>query len=582
MGRALALAAALCLILGLAGCAQAEPETPENGAEPVFYDTGAAALASGDYEAAVASFAQAIEADDNRAAAYLGRADSYLALSRSDPGEPSAELRGLALRDYEIALELDPGLGEHVCRVYEDLSDQALAAGETGQALGYLKTAERAASGQTAERIREQARQMTDGILAGSIWYMDAPDSRYYEFYGDGTGRVVDAVAMEQTGGLTYENEGFVLHVTAGGETAAWTYEPDRESYYAPAGPGQEDGPGLRLEKTSPGRMYRQWQRAVLEEEAALRIGREENEDQTAGYAALYEREYALLEELAAAQAETWTEEDAAVLAAEAEARTALEADSAPAREAFDRVKTTVNGLLGRLPEAESGEPVTLDELFPLEEEPLLDYLRQVTGWVLKGRSLTVRGGAEALTGWETLADVDHYFQDGRLYLRVSGYGLRQASGGAEEQLVMDQQGRFSFATPLTAADTGALTEEGLLSRLQDGSWIGLWNVEAGSGAFFLELELAGDMTCSDRGGYYPGELTGRQSGEYALEGNELTLTLSAEGYTPGTYRYRVVPMGESLYMTLLTDGIVYGQTAGSTYVFCGGDFAADVRLRLG
>ena len=40
--------------------------------------------------------------------------------------------------------------------------------------------------------------------------------------------------------------------------------------------------------------------------------------------------------------------------------------------------------------------------------------------------------------------------------------------------------------------------------------------------------------------------------------------------------------MGESLYCTLLTDGIVFGQTAGSRYLFCGGGLAGNARTRIG
>lgn len=582
MRRGLALLSALCLALGAAGCGQGSERPPEATAAPEYYDAGTEAAARGDYAAAVDAFSRAIEADDDRAAAYAGRADCYLALARQEETEPGPDLRGLALRDHEIALELDPALGPHIYEVYADLGAEALAAGSTAEGLCCLHMALAAAPDGEGEELLGQVRELTDGILTGSVWYMDAPDSRYYEFFNDGTGRIVDAVTMEAAGDLAYENEGFALSVTEDGGTERWTYEPERESYYTAVPTADGETLPLRLTGTSPRRMYAQWQAAILGSEAELRVNGNAEEDPAVGYGALYEREYALLEALAVTRAGALTEEDDAVLSAERERRELLRADMSAAQEAFGQLRETVDGLIKRLPDTASGEGSALAEIFPVGERTLLDYLRLIVGWAMNGQTLTVRGGAEALTRWESLRDVDHYFQDGRLYLRLNGYVRRDEPLAALEGLVPDEHGRFSLETPLTFGDDVTLTGQALLSRLQGDSWVSLWALGYGTEVFFLELDLADDMTCTGRGGYYPGEMTGRQSGEYALEGDQLTLTLAADGYSPGTYRYEVLPMGDSLYMTLLTDGIVYGQTAGSTYVFCGGGYAEGVRSRLG
>lgn len=579
MRRALALLA-LCLALCLAGCGQPSTQPPAAAETPGFYAAGVTAQQSGNHAAAIDAFSQAIEAGDNRAAAYMGRADSYLALSRTESAQDGPNLRGLAFRDYELALELDGALGAHIHEVYAALAEEALAANQTLEALCCLETALRTAPEGEAEQVRAQVRTLTDGILTGSVWYMDAPDSRYYEFFGDGTGRIVDAVSWEQIGTLTYENEGFALTVTEAGGTGRWTYVPERESYYTsvPAGEGTLD---LRLGRTPVRQMYRQWQRAVLAAEADLRVSWTEEPARSAGYEALYQREYGLLEALASAM-ESLTGEEAELLSAERDRREALAAGEVTAQEAFAQLRPAVDGLMARLPEGEGGQPVTLDELFPMEAAALLDYLRLAAGWELNGRELTVRGGPEAATGWDELSDVGHCFRDGRLWLFVDGYVLREAVGAASAALVPEADGRFAFETPLTLGDSLTMTDGELLAYLQGGSWVSLWDMGYGAEVFFLDMTLSEDMTCTVRGGYYPGEPTGTQSGAYTLQDGELTLTLAAGGYEPGVYRYRVSPMGDSLYMTLLTDGVIYGQSAGSTCVFCGGDFAGDVRARLG
>ena len=65
------------------------------------YDLGVRYLSEGNYEEAIIAFTAAIEIDPNRAEAYVGRGDAYVA-----SGE-NAENLNAALSDYEAALELD-------------------------------------------------------------------------------------------------------------------------------------------------------------------------------------------------------------------------------------------------------------------------------------------------------------------------------------------------------------------------------------------------------------------------------------------------------------------------------------------
>lgn len=461
MKRLLALFAGLCLALGTAGCGQGSERLPEATEPPAYRDAGTEAMGRGDWAAAVDAFSRAIEADDGRAAAYAGRADSYLALYRA--GETDVpDLKGLALRDYELALTLDPALGERIYETCAQLGAEALEAGSVDEALCWLRTAEQAAPAEAGERIRRQAKTLTDEALMSSDWYRDAPDSEYYAFDPDGTGRTVSAVTMEQTGAFAYRNDGFTLQIFEDGAAGQWTYDPDLAAY----------------------------------------------------------------------------RQDAAVLQRMPEG--------------------------GRTP---SG--TLLGEIFPVGEETLLDYLRLTAGWILDGRRLSVQGGADAEAAWRSLSDVEHYFQDGRLYLCLDG------------AVTDGEDGRLVVETPLYAPGDMAVTGEELLSRLCAERWISLWETGYDDEVLFLELALEPDGTCTARGGPYPGAAAGVQSGQYALEGDELTLTLNAEGYSAGTCRYRVLPMGDSLYMELLTDGVIYGQAAGSTYVFCGAGYAADAGVRL-
>ena len=576
MRKTLALLSALCLALGLTGCGgTAETQPAQTTPAPAYCEDGARAMEQGDYAGAVEAYPRAIEAGEDRAAAYLGRADSYMALAEEQT-EDDPDLKGLALRDYEIALELAPSRGEHIYEVYEALGASALDAGSVDEALSYLRTALAAASDADREQVREQAEELTDQILTASVWYMDAPDSRYYAFLPDGTGRVMDPAAGDVEP-LTYENEGFVLHITGEDSvTCDWTYDPDRGSYYTdiPAGPAEDGVLSLRLVEMQPRQAYEHWQRAILGEETAGRLNWAGDDAMALGAGVLYERVYGLMEALAWTAEKDLTEEESAGLAAAREHRAALqEAGGVGTWELYEQAKQLAASMLGHLPqneEAVAAEDTVLDELFPVGEDVLLDYFRLLTGWVLDREQLSVPVEADGFGAWEKLEDVDHFFREGRLYLCLPGCALREQTQDESAVLQADGAGQVVFRTPLTLDADMTAEDEALCGYLSGDSWTGLMDMGYSTEVFALTIGFEEDMTCTDEGGYFPGEPSGRQSGEYAVDGRELTLTLAAEGYSPGTYRYAVIPMGESLYMTLLSDGIVYGQTAGSTYVFCG------------
>lgn len=573
------LTAALGLALCATGCGQTAREQPPEATDaPRYYETGTEALAQGDFAAAIDAFSQAIQTGDNAALAYLGRADSYLALAGEQPEGPS--MKGLALRDYELALSLDPAVGGRVYDVYTDLADRALAEGHVDEALSHLRVAQTAAGDEGAELL-DQVKVLTGEILTGAVWYQDAPDSRYYVFRPDGTGRVVDPFAMEERP-LTYENEGFALRIAqAGRETALWTYEPDRESYFtqAAAGSGTDGGAELELVETTPARMYGQWLASIQAAEAAERPDWPDEAAAAAGYEALYEQAYGLLETLA--ESGDVPGADAPLEAARAQ-RQAVQEYAAmgmeyevTARERYEQTVQTLEDLL-RQGGDQGPDRSVLDQVFPVGGEVLLDYCRLLTGWTLDARCLTVPEGSPG--AWESLDQVEHYFADGRLYLCLSGYALRQ-DGSA---LAAEEHGRFVIETPLTMGADVTMTGEELAAYLAGDRWVGLMDTGYSPAAFAVELRFEDGGACSVRGGHFPGGAAEPQSGTYALEGRELTLTLDPEGYSPGTYRYELIPMGESLYMKLLSDGILYGQTAGSAYVFCGGPYGAGVSERLG
>ena len=87
------------------------------------YNLGVKYLSEGNFEEAAVAFTAAIEIDPNRADAYLGRGDTYMAMGATQ------ENMALALADFEKALELLPGAD-----VYARLADLYEALGNEEEA----------------------------------------------------------------------------------------------------------------------------------------------------------------------------------------------------------------------------------------------------------------------------------------------------------------------------------------------------------------------------------------------------------------------------------------------------------------
>ena len=122
------------------------------------YDLGVRYLSEGNYEEAIIAFTAAIEIDPNRAEAYAGRGDAYVA-----SGETEENLAA-ALADYEAALELDETLAD----AWLGLADIYIRKGVYDKALEVLQEGLEATGGNEAisEKIAE--------IESGS--YIDSAD----------------------------------------------------------------------------------------------------------------------------------------------------------------------------------------------------------------------------------------------------------------------------------------------------------------------------------------------------------------------------------------------------------------------
>ena len=102
----------LACVLLLAGCSSSEKDWQEQ------YDLGMRYLREGDYEEAILAFSAAIEIDDSRPEAYMGRAEAYEGLGEHDK----------ALRDYKRARKIarendDEDLVEDLEEIIEDLEE---------------------------------------------------------------------------------------------------------------------------------------------------------------------------------------------------------------------------------------------------------------------------------------------------------------------------------------------------------------------------------------------------------------------------------------------------------------------------
>ena len=204
MKRVISLA--LTLLLLITGCGQSLADQWQEQ-----YDLGVRYLSEGNYEEAILAFTAAIEINPNRAEAYVGRGDAYVA-----SGETEANLAA-AQADYERAIELDPTIPE----AWLGLADVYIRWGDYDQALEVLREAlERTGNNQAIADmiaqiesketidIREQFQEMLQ--QEGVVTYEDLPV--FFEVNYDDVGALLGlererAHERKQTGQYTWNNE---------------------------------------------------------------------------------------------------------------------------------------------------------------------------------------------------------------------------------------------------------------------------------------------------------------------------------------------------------------------------------------
>ena len=204
MKRVISLA--LVLLLLITGCSQNLTAQWQEQ-----YDLGMRYLSEGNYQEAILAFTAAIEIDSNRAEAYVGRGDAYVASGETEENLAAAQA------DYERAIELDPTIPE----AWLGLADVYIRRGDYDQALEVLREAlERTGNNQsiadtiaqiereTAENLREQVQEMLQ--QEGAVAYEDRPV--YFEVNYDDVGALFGLERertheRELTGHYTWDNE---------------------------------------------------------------------------------------------------------------------------------------------------------------------------------------------------------------------------------------------------------------------------------------------------------------------------------------------------------------------------------------
>ena len=198
----------LVLVLLISGCGQSLAAQWQEQ-----YDLGMRYLSEGNYQEAILAFTAAIEIDSNRAEAYVGRGDAYVASGETEENLAAAQA------DYERAIELDPTIPE----AWLGLADVYIRRGDYDQALEILQEGleQTGNNSAIADKIAEiesgnitdssqQVRRRTGYDENGTrIWYHD------YLYGPDGKRTQVNAynAAGDSTGSLTlsYDESGNIL-----------------------------------------------------------------------------------------------------------------------------------------------------------------------------------------------------------------------------------------------------------------------------------------------------------------------------------------------------------------------------------
>ena len=197
------------------------------------YDLGVRYLSEGNYEEAILAFTAAIEIDPNRAEAYVGRGDAYVA-----SGETEDNLAA-ALADYEAALERD----ETLAAAWLGVADIYIRQGDYDRALEVLREGQEKTGGD--QSIEDKITEMERGSIkdsAGNVRRMNSYDGDgtlvwYHLYTYDSQGRQASVTSYDaqgtQTGHVdhTYNEAGdqVVSHYyrTATGEVGRLEYEYD-------------------------------------------------------------------------------------------------------------------------------------------------------------------------------------------------------------------------------------------------------------------------------------------------------------------------------------------------------------------
>lgn len=206
------------------------------------YDLGVRYLSEGNYTEAIIAFTAAIEIDEKNVAAYLGRAESYIA-----SGETEENL-SFALKDYEKVVALD----ETVSAAYLGMADVYIRQGEYDKALEILKNVP---DGAKNDEVNAKIAELESGSVSDSSGKMrkmstyDADGSLiwYHEYAYDEKG-MQNAVRHCEADGthietidILYDENGNMIqgyYYVSGGVLGRMTFEYDtnglklKECYY--------------------------------------------------------------------------------------------------------------------------------------------------------------------------------------------------------------------------------------------------------------------------------------------------------------------------------------------------------------
>ena len=236
MKRFLRLTLVLVILAALVSCGQKAEATWQEQ-----YDLGMRYLDEGNYEEAVVAFTAAIDIDEKRPEAYIGRGDAYFASDEYSTAE----------EDYRSALALDTSMAE----IYDRLADLYVQTGDLEQALeilrqGYEATKEqglldRLQALEELDELPELPEHLPDAAIVVSMY------SAEYGLEGH------DAYQFDEQGRMTsntwydLSNEAVVPEV--------WAYDDDQNTTTGTRGERDENGQWVETQETYEGTESKGW-----------------------------------------------------------------------------------------------------------------------------------------------------------------------------------------------------------------------------------------------------------------------------------------------------------------------------------